>query len=197
MSDTVKSGEPKPRRAVKRGAARLAAVQALYQIDVTGTAADGVLGEFTRHRLDELGSDTDHTLFADIVRGAMERRGELDEMIGSVLAEGWTLARMDRVLRAILRAGTFELFARADIPPRVTITQYVGIAHAFFSGKEPGFVNGLLDRLANVDQRDLRIFQQISQILHRNRFDDGTRFGQHLLEAPFQHGVLPVIRISR
>jgi N utilization substance protein B len=145
-------------RAQRRGAARIAAVQALYQIELTGASPDRVLREFVAHRIepqpkDEAGAEeaigeTDRELFAAIVRGACEKRAELDEMVGSALAVGWSLERMDRVLRALLRAGAYELFARAETPARVAITEYVGVANAFYQGREPGFVNGVLDKLA-------------------------------------------------
>jgi N utilization substance protein B len=145
-------------RAQRRGAARIAAVQALYQIELTGASPDRVLREFVAHRIepqpkDEAGAEeaigeTDRELFAAIVRGACEKRAELDEMVGSALAVGWSLERMDRVLRALLRAGAYELFARAETPARVAITEYVGVANAFYEGREPGFVNGVLDKLA-------------------------------------------------
>jgi len=157
-------------KAQRRGAARLAAVQALYQIELTGSAPDRVLREFVAHRIDaparaageapdeaaadEAVGETDRELFAAIVRGASERRAELDEMVGSSLAEGWSLERMDRVLRALLRAGAFELFARPETPARVAIAEYVGVANAFYEGREPGFVNGVLDKLARVLRPD-------------------------------------------
>jgi N utilization substance protein B len=153
-------------KAQRRGAARIAAVQALYQIELTGASPDRVLREFVSHRMgevphpkDEAGTDeaigeTDRELFAAIVRGASERRSELDEMVGSALAAGWSLERMDRVLRALLRAGAFELFARAETPARVAIAEYVGVANAFYEGREPGFVNGVLDKLARVLRPD-------------------------------------------
>ena len=145
-------------KAQRRGAARLAAVQALYQIELTGATPDRVLREFIAHRLGAAGNaaeeerlgEADGELFTAIVRGASEHRAELDGMVGASLAEGWTLARMDRVLRAILRAGAFELFARRETPARVAITEYLDVANAFYEGKEPGFVNGVLDRLARV-----------------------------------------------
>jgi N utilization substance protein B len=147
-------------KAQRRGAARIAAVQALYQIELTGASPDRVLREFVAHRIepqpkDEAGAEeeigeTDRELFAAIVRGACEKRAELDEMVGSALAVGWSLERMDRVLRALLRAGAYELFARAETPARVAITEYVGVANAFYEGREPGFVNGVLDKLARV-----------------------------------------------
>lgn len=150
---------PKPRKARRRGVARLTAVQALYQIDVSKSPVEPVVAEFIRYRLADAdttgtageGSDEiDTELFLAIVRGAHEEREMLDKMIQSSLAEGWSLARMDKVLLAILRAGAWELFARRDVPVRVAITEYVDIAHAFFEGKEPGFVNGVMDRLARL-----------------------------------------------
>jgi N utilization substance protein B len=158
---------PRPRRSHQRGIARLAAVQALYQIDVTDTPVEDVVGEFVRYRLadaDTTGEEdggeaerragtpeaVDLELFLAIVRGAAAELPMLDEMIGNSLASGWSITRMDKVLLAILRAGAWELFARQDVPPRVAITEYVDIAHAFFEGKEPGFVNGVLDKLAHL-----------------------------------------------
>lgn len=136
-----------------RRAARLAAVQALYQLDLVPGPVEAVIEEFVQHRLG--GGDgesptaaADRTMFAELVRGVAARQADLDAMIGANLAPGWTLGRLDRVLRAALRAGTFELLARPDIPARVAINEYVELAHSFFSGKEPGFVNGVLDRLA-------------------------------------------------
>jgi N utilization substance protein B len=145
-------------KALRRGAARLAAVQALYQIELTGALPDRVLREFVAHRIgapgqatsDESVGEADRELLAAIVRGASDRRAELDEMVGAALAAGWSLERMDRVLRALLRAGAFELSARAETPARVAITEYVAVANAFYQGREPGFVNGVLDKLARV-----------------------------------------------
>ena len=99
---------------------------------------------------DEVVGEADRELFAAIVRGASERRTDLDGMVGSALAAGWSLDRMDRVLRALLRAGAFELFSRPETPARVAITEYVGVANAFYEGREPAFVNGVLDKLARV-----------------------------------------------
>jgi len=150
--------ENKRRHAAARGAARMAAVQALYQIAVTELTAEAVLDEFVRFRLkDDKAGDgdaPDRALFADIVRGVIGNKQQLDEMISSALVEGWTIERMDRVLHAIVRAGAYELLSRRDVPPRVAITQYVDVAHAFFDGREPGFVNGILDRLAHILRSD-------------------------------------------
>jgi len=114
--------------------------------------AEAVVREFTRHRFghdidgDRYG-EADPVLFADIVRGAAADLERLDAAISTVLTEEWPLSRLDAVLRALLRAGAYELVHRRDIPPRVSISEYTSIAHAFFSGKEPGLVNGVLDRL--------------------------------------------------
>lgn len=137
----------------RRRVARLAAVQALYQLDLTGGAdPEIVVREFIRHRFgheiegDRYG-DADPLLFADIVRGVTADLLSLDTTISAALTEEWPLRRLDAVLRAILRAGAYELLHRHDIPPRVSISEYTAIAHAFFSGKEPGMANGVLDKV--------------------------------------------------
>jgi transcription antitermination protein NusB len=139
----------------KRSVARLSAVQALYQIDLSGARPQTVIAEFHRHRLGreidgEQYGEADPALFADIVSGTVERQADLDRAISAVLTPDWPLERLETVLRAILRAGAYELLARADVPARVAISEYLDIAHAFFAGKEPGLVNGVLDRLAHV-----------------------------------------------
>jgi N utilization substance protein B len=142
-----------------RRAARLAAVQAIYQMAATGAPAERVLAEFLRHRLPSPEAraayeGADRTFFAEIVRGVATDRPHLDEVIGAVLAQDWTLDRLDRVLHAILRAGAYEISQRADIPARAVISEYVDVARSFFEGKEPGFVNGVLDRLARAVRPD-------------------------------------------
>jgi N utilization substance protein B len=134
----------------RRSAARLAAVQALYQIDLTSTDSKSVIDEFRRHRLgvEEDGARADETFFADLVAGVSARQAEIDGTLVPMLAENWTLERLETVLRAVLRAGAFEMMARGDVPARVVIDEYVQIARAFFAGREPAFVNGVLDRLA-------------------------------------------------
>jgi|SRR5690348_416961 N utilization substance protein B len=137
----------------RRSVARLAAVQALYQIELNrGIDPESVVREFARHRLGhEIDGDrygeADPTLFADIVQGVAADLPGLDAKITEVLTDEWPLPRLDAVLRAILRAGAYELAHRRDVPPRVSIDEYTTIAHAFFSGKEPGLVNGVLDKL--------------------------------------------------
>jgi N utilization substance protein B len=141
-------------RASLRSAARLAAVQALYQMDMTGIDLNDVVAEFEAHRLgQELEGEqyraAEAEFFRDIVEGVVREQRRLDPIIDQQLAEGWRLARVDSILRAILRAATFELSDRDDVPARVVITEYVDIAHAFFGGDEPKVVNGVLDHLAH------------------------------------------------
>jgi transcription antitermination protein NusB len=137
----------------RRSVARLAAVQALYQLELNReTDPEAVLREFARHRLGrEIDGDrygeADPALFSDIVRGVTADVDRLDATVSEVLTEEWPLPRFDAVLRAILRAGAYELVHRRDVPPRVSINEYTTIAHAFFSGKEPGLANGVLDKL--------------------------------------------------
>ena len=143
---------PAPLR--RRSAARLAAVQALYQIDLGGAAPEAVIAEFRVHRfgreLDgENYGEADTALFAEIVKGVVARQAELDRALAGALTPEWPLERLETVLRAILRAGAFELLALGDIPARVVISEYLDIAHAFFAGKEPGLVNGVLDHIAH------------------------------------------------
>ncbi|MGA7259547.1 MAG: transcription antitermination factor NusB [Stellaceae bacterium] len=148
----VGPGGPRP-GGRRRSVARLAAVQALYQLELNrGTDPEAVVREFARHRLgheiegDRYG-DADPALFSDIVRGVAADLDRLDATICEVLTEEWPLPRLDAVLRAILRAGAYELVHRPDVPPRVSVNEYTTIAHAFFSGKEPGLANGVLDKL--------------------------------------------------
>lgn len=143
--------EKRARRAGSpRTAARIAAVQALYQIEMSGAAAPDVIAEFRGHRL--AGSDqqpaADAKLFSTLTAAASVRRADIDALIAGALAEGWALPRLDSVMRALLRAGVCELLEFADVPARVVIDQYVDVAHAFLAEKETGFVNGVLDRLA-------------------------------------------------
>ncbi|MBY0301146.1 MULTISPECIES: transcription antitermination factor NusB [Sphingomonas] len=140
-------------RSKSRAAARLAAVQALYQHEMEGTAIPALLHEFHHHRLGAVIEDVEYAeadvqFFDDIVTGAHARLGEIDRLVEGKLASGWTLERLDRPMKAILRAGTWELLARADVPVGAVITEYVDVAHAFYERREAGFVNGLLDGIA-------------------------------------------------
>jgi transcription antitermination protein NusB len=144
----------------RRSVARLAAVQALYQLELNPEIpAQAVVREFVRHRFgEEIDGDrlaeADATFFADIVEGADAARPQLDNEISAALVDDWPLARLDAVLRAILRAGVWELTERRDVPPRVSISEYTAIAYAFFTGKEPGLANGILDRLSRMLRAD-------------------------------------------
>lgn len=138
-----------------RSAARLAAVQALYQHDMEGTTLPMLLDEFHRHRLGaEIEGDqyaaADVAFFDDVVKGVAARKDEIDELLASKLAEGWRLERLDKTMLQILRAGAWELMARADVPTGSAISEYVDVAHAFFEAREAKFVNGVLDGVAKV-----------------------------------------------
>lgn len=160
-SDLNDAAPPRPRgesrELTARGTARLAAVQALYQMEVAQTDAGIVVAQFTRHRF---GHDVDgayydradEPFFKDIVFGVVREQLSVDPLIARHLAKGWRLARIDSILRAILRAAAYELNWRPDVPLKVVINEYVDIAHAFFGGEEPGVVNGILDAIA----RDVR-----------------------------------------
>ena len=140
-------------RSQARSAARLAAVQALYQQHMEGTALVKLLDEFHQHRLgmevdDEQYAQAEVDFFDDIVGGVDARRDEISELLVSKLAEGWTLARLDKTMLQILRCGTYELLARADVPAAAAINEYVDVAKAFFDDREAKFVNGILDAVS-------------------------------------------------
>jgi N utilization substance protein B len=140
-------------RSRSRSAARLAAVQALYQLEMEKTALRTLLHEFHQHRLgatidDVELADAEVDFFDDLVTGVDARRDEIDGLIEGKLAKGWSLARLDRPMRQILRTGTYELLARADVPVGSVISEYVDVAHAFYDKRETAFVNGLLDAVA-------------------------------------------------
>ena len=146
----------------RRSAARLIAVQALYEMEMAGAPADAVLCQFMERRWgrrseEESGVpqvDPDPRWLAILVRGVAERMAELDEAIGAALDKARPLKRLEVLLRAILRAGAYELLSQADVPARVVINEYMNITHAFFAGKEPNLVNGVLDRLGHVLRRE-------------------------------------------
>lgn len=147
-----------PARSKARSAARLAAVQALYQQHMEGTALTKLLDEFHQHRLgrdideDAFGdaeyADAEVPFFDDIVRGVEARREEIDGLVAGKLAAGWNLARLDKSMLQVLRAGTYELLARNDVPVAVAISEYVDVAKAFFDDGQAKFVNGILDAVA-------------------------------------------------
>lgn len=143
-----------PKRSQARSAARLAAVQALYQLHMEGTAMARLLDEFHQHRLGREIEDGEHyadaevEFFDDLVTGVAARREEIDAALTAKLAGGWTLARMDKTMLQVLRAGAYELMARADVPLGTAISEYVDVAKAFFDDREAKFVNGILDAVA-------------------------------------------------
>ena len=164
MSEPAK---PFRKRSLARSAARLAAVQALYQMDATRIGLDEVIAEFTKFRFGpragpdeyaegEVPGEPDLAFFADLLRGVVRQQDEVDGLISGHLPEGWRLSRLDSTLLAILRAGAYELIARQDVPFKVVINEYVDITHAFFDGDEAGLVNGILDRLAHESGRASR-----------------------------------------
>lgn len=145
--------EPKgERKANRRGAARLAAVQALYQMDVGGTGINEVLAEFESFWI---GSEVEGeqylpaegAFFRDVVQGVLHDQKQLDPLIDDVLSRGWPLARVEAILRAVMRAGAYELQHRKDIPGRVIVSEYVDVAHAFVERDETGMVNAVLDQI--------------------------------------------------
>ena len=140
-------------RTKARAAARLNAVQALYQLEMEGTPLAMLLDKFHQHRLGaEIEGDhyaaAEVAFFDDVVKGVAARRDEIDALLSEKLAEGWNLTRLDKTMLQILRAGSWELMARADVPTATAISEYVDVAHAFFEKREANFVNGLLDAVA-------------------------------------------------
>lgn len=134
-----------------RTASRLAAVQALYQLEIEPISPGTVIGQFIAHRFKEesiYSTKVDHLLFENIVLGVCEERQELDPLIAKTLANGWNIDRLEVVIKAILRAATYELLGKTNVPRPVVINEYVNITKAFFSGQEPAFVNASLDNLA-------------------------------------------------
>jgi len=153
------AGAPETRKANKRGAARLAAVQALYQMDLAGTGLNDILAEFESHWL---GGEVEGAkyrpaeaaFFRDIVGGVLREQSRLDPQIDAALSRGWPLKRVEAVLRAVLRAGAYELACRRDVPARVVMSEYVDVASAFVDREETGMVNAVLNELAHKLRRD-------------------------------------------
>lgn len=140
-------------RSQARAAARLAAVQALYQHEMEGTRLANLLDEFHLHRLgaeidDDQYADAEVAFFDDLVKGVLARREEIDTLLSGKLAEGWKLERLDKTMLQILRAGAYELLARPDVPVATAISEYLDVAHAFFDAREAKFANGVLDAVA-------------------------------------------------
>lgn len=136
-----------------RAAARLAAVQALYQHEMENTPEAQLLDEFHRHRIgmeidDAQFAEAEIAFFDDVVKGVIARRDEIDTLLSTKLAQGWAIARLDRTMLQILRAGSYELMARPDVSTGTAINEYLDVAHAFFDQREKNFVNGVLDAVA-------------------------------------------------
>jgi N utilization substance protein B len=131
-----------------RHAARLAAVQALYQMEMSGDGAEEVAEEFIAHRFDEFDVQPDADFFTSILNGVPQHQVEIDRAIAGALSEKWKLERVDSILRATLRCAVFELIGRRDVPAKVVIDEYVAVAGAFFGADEPGFINAALDTIA-------------------------------------------------
>ena len=158
-ADNKASAGKKRESAPSRSAARLAAVQALYQMETAGQGVEATIREFKEHRLGgEIEGEPVHAadavFFADILRGAVETQQRLDPYLQRQLADGWRLSRLDATVRAILRAGLYEMIRRPDVPYKVVINEYVDIANAFFEGDEPGFINAVLDAAARQARND-------------------------------------------
>ena len=156
---TVVMGKTPGRPTEKRSAARLAAIQALYQIDQSGADPIIVVQEFVRFRLGrsfDTGHDVlpDKDFFQEIVGGVCSDRAEIDQIISRSLAKNWKFERLQAILRAILRAGVFEINLKRPVPARVIISEYVDVAYAFYGGQEPGMVNGILDCVARLTRPD-------------------------------------------
>ena len=141
------------KKANRRGAARLAAVQALYQMDIAGSGINDIFAEFESHWLGgevegEKYLPAEAAFFRDIVAGVVRDQARLDPMIDEALSKGWPLKRIDAILRAVLRAGSYELEHRMDVPGRVVVSEYVDVANAFVEREETGMVNAVLDQIA-------------------------------------------------
>lgn len=153
MSPTVPKQEATARPGEKRRAARLAAVQALYQMDVAGKGVLEAIAEFESYwigkEIDGVASrPAEEAFFRDVLSGVVREQIAIDRKVDDTLATGWPLRRIETVLRAILRAGAYELMYRRDVPAKVVISEYIEVAHSFHAGDEPRLVNGVLDALA-------------------------------------------------
>jgi N utilization substance protein B len=151
MMAAAKSDEE--RKANRRGAARLSAVQALYQMDIAGTGVNDILAEFESHWIGrevegEQYLPAEAAFFRDVVGGVVREQRKLDPLIDEALARGWPLKRIETILRAVLRAGAYELGHRNDVPARVVVSEYVDVANAFVDRDETGLVNAVLDQIA-------------------------------------------------
>ncbi len=159
MAQDAARPDKEARKANKRGAARLAAVQALYQMDISGTGLNDILAEFESHWLGREVEGAQYlpaeaAFFRDIVSGVVRDQRALDPQIDAALEQGWPLKRIEAVLRAALRAGLYELENRRDVPARVVVAEYADVAAAFVERDETGMVNAVLDQLARRHRAD-------------------------------------------
>jgi N utilization substance protein B len=148
-----RSEPPEERKANRRGAARLAAVQALYQMDIASTGLEDILAEFESHWIGREVEGAQYlpaeaAFFRDVVGGVVREQRELDPLIDDALARTWPLKRIEAILRAVLRAGAYELDHRRDVPARVVVSEYVDVANAFVEREETGMINAVLDQIA-------------------------------------------------
>lgn len=155
MKDLIENIKEEPKTANKRTIARLAAVQAIYQMDIGETSLEQILSEFLNYRLGkEIEGEeylpADHDFFSQILKGVIKNQIEIDPLIDNSLNEDWHVTQIDSTMRAILRAGVYELNFRSDIPPKVAINEYVEIAKSFFDGKTSGMINAVLDRISKL-----------------------------------------------
>ena len=153
MTEAATPAEGKPPAINPRSGARLAVVQALYEMDISGKGVLDALAEFEAHWIGRevdgiVHPQADAPFFRDLLRGVVEEQRAIDPQLDDALSQGWPLRRIETVLRAILRAGAYELMFRPDVPARAAISQYVDVTHSFYSADEPGLVNAVLDRLA-------------------------------------------------
>ncbi len=154
MARNAPAGDKEARKANKRGAARLAAVQALYQMDLAGSGLNEILAQFESHWLGREVEGAQYlpaeaAFFRDIVTGVVREQRALDPLIDAALADRWPLKRIETILRAVLRAGAYELGHRPDVPARVVVSEYADVAAAFVEREETGMVNAVLDQLAH------------------------------------------------
>jgi N utilization substance protein B len=153
MARNASAVDKEARKANKRGAARLAAVQALYQMDLAGSGLNEILAEFESHWIGREVEGAQYlpaekAFFEDIVTGVLREQRALDPLVDAALAERWPLKRIEAILRAVMRAGCYELGHRKDVPARVVVSEYADVAAAFVERDEVGMVNAVLDQLA-------------------------------------------------
>ena len=147
------------RKANRRGAARLAAVQALYQMDIAGAGLNEIFAEFESHWIGREVEGQEYlpaeaSFFRDVVSGVVREQRKLDPLIDAALSRGWPLKRIEALMRAVLRAGAYELDHRRDVPARVVVSEYADVANAFVDADETGMVNAVLDQLARQVRRE-------------------------------------------